>query len=514
MLKKQFPTFIYINLLVYGEKYWDVFLEQTALSRLASGNFPALTKQFKCKYQIFTTEKEIHYYKDHSIIYQLNQTIPVKFVSIQINKEKSKYLIAGRIQQEMANTAYNENAALFYDAPDHLYGPNVFEACTEYILQGKHLIATPNCSLSLEHLNSNSTFLHQIKNQSNFKKRAFNELAQSCLHPNRATKLFYDQKYSADLWSYRFWKMTNDCFVQKGFHLHPLYLWPQKNIIPSCITIDEGEFIFNVCPDIKKHVVATGSKFTYYELSDHTTKIKENKNENRVLQCNYWANMHVHPDQFNWFYKTKYYFLIRIPRIRKAHLSIWLFEFFLFLIRLVPKAFLKPFYWTLHQEKNKKKIPLKKFLKKITLWNYFESTLARYAAHFTNDELFSYIERNKKKLRKEILQKVLSDRLLLQKEEDYVSFMEKILDIYQDGIIVGKLINKFCNPEFKLKIDLILCEEILDKIPSKYVNYVFIHLIKQKKLELIVKLLKLDIAKKISPKLLYESLLILNPLPN
>lgn len=497
----QYPNCIYITLCVWGSVYWDIFLNTCLLSRLSENNIPLLVKHFNCVYRIYTQIHEIEIYENHPLIQRLKSFISVEFIPMEIKDLLTeKYQIAAKAQHQAVKEAFLTRSALFFDAPDVFFGPDVFSACLGYIHQGKQLIVTPGINLNLDKFKNHPLFLQKLKNRTFFNQESLNSVALETLHQERVQNCFFESKLSPKSWNRRFWRINRCCVAHKGFHLHPFYLWPQKIPASNSMTIDEGEYLFYCVPNSKQHVVCSKPKLTIFELSPASSSKVDLRVNRSFFDCIYWVRLSVHPKQFKWIYKVKYVEAKKLKKSLGSILSMNFFGFRLFLVQKIPFFLIKPFLWKANERHRKSLLSLRHFIFEYPLWNYFEDLLLRTSQKFSNQEMLSFVQSNRRYLRIEVLLKVFSDRIFHLSDSNKRSFLLEVLKTFPDGVLVGKILKKLSINVDSSIYNKLLINDLFDFIPLRHLRSIFDHLVSGHKKDVIKQFLTLSSARKLSRK--------------
>lgn len=425
-MTKRLPKKIHIVLVLWGDKYWDTFLNVTLSTRLTDSNLPHLSKLFDVTYRIYTPNNEIIKYQNNQRLKQLNDCTKTEFIPIELDNAQSKYVLFSNIHRNILKEA-TASTAFIIDFPDHFYEASFFSKIGSKIKEGKRLINVCNPRLNLQKISNDEIFLKKIKNKKSFDKKDFLSLCLKHLHPHATDTIFLDNEKVMKTLSITGKKLGGNSFFLSAFHSHPIYIWPEKNVPLNCQTIDQGEYLYRACPTSKYHYNCHSSEYLFFELSDENEQIQPVKKTPNVLSYILWSKQEACATQRKRFGKRKYF----SPNPIKKNLKIELFWFYFttlyHILNLLPTILLKPILLKPYNELVESNVSYDYFLKKVFIANYHESILYGSCQIFPIDIIIDYVSMNIKKLRTRCLIDVMTQINHLS-EENAKKFIKSIKD--------------------------------------------------------------------------------------
>lgn len=498
-------------MIVWGEEYWDLFLNKMLFSRFTQGNFPALCKQFDVSFKLFTQQKDKDKYRDHPTLKSAFSNLPLSIISFD-ELSASKYTLFALVQKKAIEEANLEEAALIFDFPDHIYTNTFFSGLIPYILNGYRLLLTPGINLSKEDFLKDPVIVEKVMNNADFKNQDLISAALKHLHPTLTKALFKDSQNITDWPSQVLWKKSEEGFIQTRFHLHPFYIWPEKNAKLLCQTIDYGEYLIQACPDTKKHKVCSAEPFTYFELSSKHVKRELWPGRNSLGSYVYWAKQFVHPYQIQHLRESKKVYSAQENSRPSFKLSIKinLFLVTLLLMSKLPLFLLKPYFYRYHKDFFRKDATWMQFLRRGRIKNYWESLLLTASSFYPLEDILEFISINSHKLKIDVLRKALAQAFLVSSPSSYPYCFEQVLKTQPNPILIGQFIHESSRLKNRELVHYLIQSKKIQKIPEKYLGYILRELALQHYFDLFEEMLEnYSFSSKIQKRFFPKCLLIL-----
>lgn len=418
------PSKIKILLVVWGDFYWNNFLTKNLSTRLTDNNFLFLQKHFDVEYEIYSTHEDWAKKQSNPILDDLSKRMNVKFKTFEFEKNKSKYGVFAKVHSQVLKEC-EDNTAFIFDFPDLIYSSTLFEQITHLILKGKRLIHIPGAGLNLQEIYKHPVFKQKIQNQVYYKDEDFLEVCLDCLHPNITLPCFKHNKYILNQLGKTYWEYGKNGFFMHGFHLHPIFVWPEVEFPLLCQTIDFGEYLYKACPNSKKHHFCS-ERVYYFELSDakrrdHTQNLKPT-----ALNFVFWSRQFAHPLQRRAFFQRKFFGVNPKSFCLSTEIRWFLFLFRFYFLSIIPTFFLKPFFYKTAKSNDPCfDLSFRKFLSRYFFINYFENLILHDSDSYDVDQQVQFINLNFRYFSYPVLKQLLQ-RLMGRSRKDALYFIENL----------------------------------------------------------------------------------------
>ncbi|MEZ2252569.1 TIGR04372 family glycosyltransferase [Microcoleus sp.] len=238
--------FHFINV-VWGQEYTNILLNFSLPLQLSPGNLQYFRESQESLYKIYTTQQDAETIKSSKIYEILTETIPtvIKVFDMASFSQMNRYTIMTRCHQHAVIEANITNSIMVFLFPDGLFADGTFAQLSKLADQGKRAVMIPGTRTVKE------TLLPTLKQHPNF-----NNLC-AIISPRELVKIFLDNLHpwtqsafwdSADFTntpSHIYWRVKDEGFLARCFHIHPLMINPiRKDIVPKD-TID-AEYLSQV----------------------------------------------------------------------------------------------------------------------------------------------------------------------------------------------------------------------------------------------------------------------------
>jgi hypothetical protein len=299
---------IKIAVVVWGKEYTDFFLNFSLPTQLTSNNlFITKKSSHDFEYLIITTVKDQIKIQTSKIYQQLVDIVPVKFISLKLDSEQNCYVNMTEGHKKAISYAYQTDAGLVFLGPDSIMSDGSIRSLLDYVNKGYKVIATATIRLSKESFVDKLKKMMTLENKDIlFHPRNLIKLALSCLHPI-SHSLFWNNKKLNSWPSQLFWNLNDEGILIKGFHLSPLFVFPQKKINVDAIknTIDY-DFFFVVVSDMNQwKIIEDSDEITLFEISKNDVSFTL-KNKSK-FETSFW--IYNHTKTFHRYFATYSIFL-------------------------------------------------------------------------------------------------------------------------------------------------------------------------------------------------------------
>jgi len=251
---------LHITNIIFGKEYTETFL-YTLPSQLE--NFKYLkNKAWPALYRIYTTDEDKKNIQKSEIFSQISSLVKIEFVKIRKLKKRVHDTMTA-CHNDIISYANKKKAVIVFLLPDLLLSNNVFEKICTCLSRGKRVLVGTALRLRKEDIfqaNRASEFI-------NIKPRDLVKKALPYLHKMNYA-FFWD--YGPKIWAWAAllcWYLDKNNILIRGFHLHPIFVWPKKTRILCRGTFD-NEFINYSCPDKTDwEVLENSDEAVLFELS-------------------------------------------------------------------------------------------------------------------------------------------------------------------------------------------------------------------------------------------------------
>jgi len=250
---------------VWGKNYTDAFLKISLPLQLCPGNLGCLPKG-SARYRIFTTQDDWDVMCLDPSMIKLQEMISVDFIQVDQLPKGAPWGKLTEYHMHAIRDAANEGHAVVFLSPDCLMSNNTFQSILKNAEEGNRAIMIMGIRLQKEKMIPIiETALKEKNNLHNgLNSRDLVALSVPHIHPMSAS-LFFDEYINQ--WACAvYWKLDNENLLSYGFHLHPIFVWPET-METSVRTIDD-EFIFKACPSKDKwKIIQDSDEMVVFEFS-------------------------------------------------------------------------------------------------------------------------------------------------------------------------------------------------------------------------------------------------------
>jgi len=243
---------LYLSNIIFGKDYTETFLY--ALPSLLVNLKYLKKKSWPAVYKIYTTQKDKEIILQSETFKKILDLIQIDFIDIGkfIKDSPHKTMIA--CHNHIIYNANKLNAVVVFLLSDFIFSNNIFEKICSCLTNGKRVLVGTALRLNKEDFiksNNNSTLI-DIKPRDLIKKALFHLHNMSYdFFWNDGTKIWHNTALLC-------WFLDKKNILIRAFHLHPIFVWPEKKEILCKGTMD-SEFITYACPDKTKWEIITNS---------------------------------------------------------------------------------------------------------------------------------------------------------------------------------------------------------------------------------------------------------------
>src|SRR3990167_2444641 len=261
---------LHINTVVWGEEFIKTFINIAIASQLAEGNIPDLDKKCTPIYFIYTRKEDQPQITSSILFQKLASKIPIVFRFFTCDSNLSIHQTLTNCHIKAIKEANQNQAPILFLSPDLIVSRGAFSYFVDLLNRGKRLIASLGIRLSLESMEKELSKRHLINENQPLSLTANEliDLAFRNLH-TFSKNLFWRNEKANHILPTIFWKLDDTTLLARGFHIHPIVIWPTDYHTLPCTTID-GPYVTKACPNKKNwHLITNTKKISLFELSNH-----------------------------------------------------------------------------------------------------------------------------------------------------------------------------------------------------------------------------------------------------
>jgi len=251
---------------VWGESYTRLYVDTVIPAQLANGNLQAFRGEPGNRYIIFTRPEDAEVIRSSAIYGQLNSIVPVsfEFITERVNVVHDMMTDCYRCGIEAAEKV---DAAAIFLTPDIVLSDGSLATIKRLSDAGWDVIYVPAIrtmkkavAASLE-----KSFRHGDAVQ--ISPRQLMRIALDNLHP-LADSSWWEEGEGGLVPANIYWRVGDEGIVGRCFHLHPIFVYPQRKNVRFFGTVDD-DYVLAACPDPSRDfVVGDSDDFLAIELSD------------------------------------------------------------------------------------------------------------------------------------------------------------------------------------------------------------------------------------------------------
>ena len=274
---------------VWGDAYVRLYLDVVIPAQLAPQNLPVFPRQAETKYIIYTTAADMEKIRSAPIFELLNAAVEVvfEFVDQNIKTPHDRMSDCFRKGIEMANAA---DAAIVFLTPDIVFADGSFASLKRLSEQNYDVIFIPAIRTLKQGVSA--TLLSQFKTGQavQIAPRDLMRTALKNLHP-LADLSWWDEGETDLLPANLYWRVNSEGILGRCFHLHPIYVRPQRKNVRFFGTVDD-DYCSAACPDPSRdYVVSDSDEFLAIELSDPSHFFRTGLRKGSIDDVIAWAEL-------------------------------------------------------------------------------------------------------------------------------------------------------------------------------------------------------------------------------
>lgn len=269
---------------VWGRSHVELFLNVCLPSLLTPKNLGNSTHH-NSRYLIFTDRESISEIESHPVLKKLKTFIHVELREIDREQNLSNHELMSKVHKIALIEGYKLALGTVFIPPDTVWSHSSIQNMTTIIREKKvHSIHISGMRLLKE------TFYPEVlqfckKNILSLASRDLVRLALKHLHPINDTHFFEEKKSTKLLPANLIWKVENVGLLAHCFHLHPLYISPDRRNLFFQSTIDD-----DLCAANQEnfYVVQDSDEILTFEISPATHLIVGSKEKGSIEGIVQW----------------------------------------------------------------------------------------------------------------------------------------------------------------------------------------------------------------------------------
>lgn len=251
---------------MWGTSYTQLFVDVVIPAQLASGNLGAFRGQPGCRYMIYTTRADAETIRSSAVFAALDACVPVTFEWLDENAGNNHNKMSACYRSGIA-LADKADAGILFLTPDIVFADGSFASIKHLAESGRDAVFIPairtlkqGVVASLQQGQGDGRIIRVAPRQ-------LMRIALDNLHP-LADASWWDRGDTGLIPANLYWPVDNEGILGRCFHLHPVFVHPQRKDATFFGTVDD-DFVAAACPDSSKdYVVSDSDEFLSIELSD------------------------------------------------------------------------------------------------------------------------------------------------------------------------------------------------------------------------------------------------------
>ncbi len=272
---------------VWGEAYVRLFLDLAIPAQLAPHNLPSLAGDPGAKYIIYTTAADRETICASPIFQRLRAIVSVTFEPVDLTLKITHDRMSECYRRGIA-AADSVGAGVVFLTPDIVFADGSLGALKRLAERGYDAVFVPAIRTLMQGVAATICDRFRVGETIQISPRDLMRTALDNLHP-LADLSWWDEGETDLLPANLYWRVGDDGIVARCFHLHPVYVRPQRPNARFFGTVDD-DFCSAACPDRSKdYVVCDSDEFLAIELSDPSHYFRTGFRKGSVKDAATWA---------------------------------------------------------------------------------------------------------------------------------------------------------------------------------------------------------------------------------
>ena len=261
------PHVFHLVTQVWGEAFCDALTSICIPALLSPGNIPALAADWPCRFIVYTREEDIERITGTSAFERLRSHVPVEFRTVDAELQVDKYSAMSRIHYRVLGAAAFDHAAIVWLVPDAVWSDGSLRTVSRAAAAGKRAVMQPAIRVVKETALPALRVLAQDPAKTCFTAGQLVSIAMQHMHEYYRA-CFWDAPSFNRNPALTFWRVGDEGAVARGFHLHPLMLFPTRLAGSSFVTFDD-ELPLTACPNYDDfHIIQNSDDGFHIDLTE------------------------------------------------------------------------------------------------------------------------------------------------------------------------------------------------------------------------------------------------------
>ena len=251
------PSQFYLVLQVWGEAYTRSFTDIALPALLAEGNIPALAASRPTTLKLYTTDADMERIRHAPSFVKLQEYVRVDYSSLDGLPQGDKYVAMTAIQRSIVRQSLADDAALVWILPDTIWSDGSLRTVARAADAGKRGVMHAGIRVSKS---SALPVAHELIGGAavvSVDPRRLVRVALEHMHPYYRAFYWDAPEFNRNPVNI-YWRVGNDGMVMRGFHLHPLMIYPSRRVETFVSTFDD-DLPLLACPNADDFYIATDS---------------------------------------------------------------------------------------------------------------------------------------------------------------------------------------------------------------------------------------------------------------
>ena len=263
------PSAFHLVVLVWGASYTRRFVELALPALMSPRNIPALMRLAPVHLTVYTTEADRDTVAMAPVLNGRDGELQIRFITRDWPGFGDKCDAMRVCHSEALITAARENAAVLFLAPDTIWADGSLETVARAVLEGKR--AVMQAGVRVNEATALPLILERFRptrdHAITVPARDLVRIALDHMHP------FYRSWYwDAPAFSRHpanvYWRVGDEGMVVRGFHLHPLMVFPERQVQDFVSTVDDDLAVLAFTSYDSIYVVRDSDDVFHIDLAD------------------------------------------------------------------------------------------------------------------------------------------------------------------------------------------------------------------------------------------------------
>jgi hypothetical protein len=250
---------------VWGEEYAKTFVNITLPTILSLGNIPAVPNKSECLYKIYTTEEGRRIIEGSRAFAILNEYVRADIYLIQ-EEIANKYVTSSNCYRDAVREADRVEAATVFLIPDMILADGSIRSIVNILRSGKKEILITGIRLVKETVVPRLLEQHSAGGVLSIGPRDLIRLALDHVHPITRSH-YYDGDSEGFHPAGLYWRVRDEGFLLRCFHLHPVAVFPDPQRAAFTGTIDDDMLDVPELYDKDIYIVSDSDEILWCEIS-------------------------------------------------------------------------------------------------------------------------------------------------------------------------------------------------------------------------------------------------------